>query len=205
MSFLDDNKNVIVTPKLLELLKNPLGADKTIKKCTKKIKQWKRKNGNEKLRASAFTQYSSETQSQLEMKNPNKIKSDGRSKSAKKVLKQWIELSPKLKQEYSKLSKQCPDPILSIYSPHTYFGSISEHVEGLLLNYLRNKTNREDDEELVRKMISAKFVKSLAQPGESVGIVAAQSIGEPSTQMTLNTFHFAGRGEMNVIILKIIH
>jgi len=30
------------------------------------------------------------------------------------------------------------------------------------------------------------------QPGEHVGIIAAQSIGEPSTQMTLNTFHLAG-------------
>jgi DNA-directed RNA polymerase II subunit RPB1 len=34
--------------------------------------------------------------------------------------------------------------------------------------------------------------KSQAQPGEQVGIIAAQSIGEPSTQMTLNTFHLAG-------------
>jgi DNA-directed RNA polymerase I subunit RPA1 len=33
-----------------------------------------------------------------------------------------------------------------------------------------------------------------------VGLLAAQSIGEPSTQMTLNTFHFAGRGEMNVTL-----
>ncbi len=36
------------------------------------------------------------------------------------------------------------------------------------------------------------------QPGESVGLVGAQSIGEPGTQMTLNTFHFAGVSEMNV-------
>lgn len=36
--------------------------------------------------------------------------------------------------------------------------------------------------------------------GEPVGLLAAQSIGEPSTQMTLNTFHFAGRGEMNVTL-----
>jgi DNA-directed RNA polymerase II subunit RPB1 len=34
--------------------------------------------------------------------------------------------------------------------------------------------------------------QSQAQPGEQVGIIAAQSIGEPSTQMTLNTFHLAG-------------
>lgn len=43
-------------------------------------------------------------------------------------------------------------------------------------------------------------MRSLAEPGENVGLLAAQSIGEPSTQMTLNTFHFAGRGEMNVTL-----
>lgn len=44
------------------------------------------------------------------------------------------------------------------------------------------------------------YLKMLAEPGEAVGLLAAQSIGEPSTQMTLNTFHFAGRGEMNVTL-----
>src|SRR3989344_4362476 len=37
-----------------------------------------------------------------------------------------------------------------------------------------------------------------AQPGESVGLISAESIGEPGTQMTLNTFHYAGVAEMNV-------
>lgn len=41
---------------------------------------------------------------------------------------------------------------------------------------------------------------SSCEPGEAVGILAGQSVGEPSTQMTLNTFHFAGRGEMNVTL-----
>ncbi|MGM5482600.1 MAG: DNA-directed RNA polymerase subunit A'' [Nanobdellota archaeon] len=36
------------------------------------------------------------------------------------------------------------------------------------------------------------------QAGEAVGLVSAQSIGEPGTQMTLNTFHFAGVSELNV-------
>lgn len=39
-----------------------------------------------------------------------------------------------------------------------------------------------------------KYARSLAQPGEAVGAIAAQSVGEPSTQMTLNTFHSAGQG-----------
>ena len=37
-------------------------------------------------------------------------------------------------------------------------------------------------------------------PGEAVGAVAAQSIGEPGTQMTLKTFHFAGVASMNVTL-----
>ena len=41
-------------------------------------------------------------------------------------------------------------------------------------------------------LIKQQFYKSIIQPGEMVGPVAAQSIGEPATQMTLNTFHFAG-------------
>ena len=36
------------------------------------------------------------------------------------------------------------------------------------------------------------YKKSIVSPGEMTGIIAAQSIGEPTTQMTLNTFHFAG-------------
>jgi len=38
------------------------------------------------------------------------------------------------------------------------------------------------------------FNKSMVEPGEMVGILAAQSIGEPTTQLTLNTFHFTGIG-----------
>ena len=37
-------------------------------------------------------------------------------------------------------------------------------------------------------------------PGEAVGAVSAQSIGEPGTQMTLKTFHFAGVASMNVTL-----
>ena len=36
------------------------------------------------------------------------------------------------------------------------------------------------------------YKKSIIAPGEMVGMISAQSIGEPTTQMTLNTFHFAG-------------
>jgi DNA-directed RNA polymerase II subunit RPB1 len=44
----------------------------------------------------------------------------------------------------------------------------------------------------LRTRILRKFVKSLVDPGKMIGIEAAQSLGEPTTQMTLNTFHRAG-------------
>lgn len=46
--------------------------------------------------------------------------------------------------------------------------------------------------DMICEMIAEKFNRAIAEPGEMVGIIAAQSIGEPTTQMTLNTFHHAG-------------
>ncbi|MEM3698833.1 MAG: DNA-directed RNA polymerase subunit A'', partial [Archaeoglobaceae archaeon] len=44
------------------------------------------------------------------------------------------------------------------------------------------------------------YLSNLIEPGEAVGIVAAQSIGEPGTQMTMRTFHYAGVAELNVTL-----
>ena len=48
--------------------------------------------------------------------------------------------------------------------------------------------------------IKSKFENSIVNPGEMVGSLAAQSMGEPATQMTLNTFHFAGISAKNVTL-----
>ncbi|OQR92170.1 DNA-directed RNA polymerase II largest subunit [Achlya hypogyna] len=48
--------------------------------------------------------------------------------------------------------------------------------------------------------IKSKFLASLVAAGEMAGVVAAQSIGEPATQMTLNTFHYAGVSAKNVTL-----
>ncbi|KFM27291.1 DNA-directed RNA polymerase I subunit rpa1 [Auxenochlorella protothecoides] len=50
------------------------------------------------------------------------------------------------------------------------------------------------------RLMQLRFQQCQAAPGEAVGVLAAQSVGEPSTQMTLNTFHMAGRGEANVTL-----
>lgn len=48
--------------------------------------------------------------------------------------------------------------------------------------------------------IRRRFDQAIVQPGEMVGAIAAQSIGEPATQMTLNTFHLAGFSGKNVTL-----
>jgi len=54
--------------------------------------------------------------------------------------------------------------------------------------------------------IKMNFIKSIIEPGEMVGIIAAQSVGEPTSQMTLNTKHFAGvagKGTANMGVNRI--
>ncbi len=50
----------------------------------------------------------------------------------------------------------------------------------------------------VAELVLEEYENIQVDAGECVGLVGAQSIGEPGTQMTLNTFHFAGVAEMNV-------
>lgn len=72
----------------------------------------------------------------------------------------------------------------------------------IYLNKVKNKIEEEgfkDDEiDYFIKEIYTNYKRSLVVPGEPVGTVAAQSIGEPGTQMTLRTFHYAGVSEFSV-------
>jgi DNA-directed RNA polymerase subunit A" len=56
-----------------------------------------------------------------------------------------------------------------------------------------------DGAKIVRE-VARRFLRAEVDAHESVGILAAQSIGEPGTQMTLRTFHYAGVAEMNVTL-----
>ncbi len=58
-------------------------------------------------------------------------------------------------------------------------------------------------EDIARKVVERcyqVYLRNLMEPGEAAGIVAAQSIGEPGTQMTMRTFHYAGVAEIDVTL-----
>ncbi len=64
---------------------------------------------------------------------------------------------------------------------------------------LASKLTKEGMEKVGKKGVDL-YNKAKVEPGEAVGIVTSQSIGEPGTQMTLRTFHFAGIRERNVTL-----
>jgi len=87
------------------------------------------------------------------------------------------------------------DPILFSHQVGVDGKCVSERVaKGAQNAYQKDKTLHIIKEKKFSKLVASKYGAALAHPGEMVGCIAAQSVGEPSTQMTLNTFHLAGSG-----------
>ena len=81
---------------------------------------------------------------------------------------------------------------------------VEDQLTPLLVKELKSelakaKLSRESVDHAIRLTLE-NYKRALVEPGEAVGIVAAQSIGEPGTQMTLRTFHYAGVREQNVTL-----
>jgi len=67
------------------------------------------------------------------------------------------------------------------------------------LERVKDKLSEEKLNRIVERVVE-EYEESLVEANEAVGTVAAQSIGEPGTQMTLRTFHYAGVAEFNVTL-----
>ena len=103
------------------------------------------------------------------------------------------------------------DPCLALFDPGSSLGSTSESFATALKTYcdanpdslLKDKKKALEapiSKKTFTTLVNIKYMKSVIEPGEAVGVVAGQSIGEPSTQMTLNTFHLAGHSAKNVTL-----
>ncbi|KAI0965958.1 hypothetical protein F4678DRAFT_450906 [Xylaria arbuscula] len=108
------------------------------------------------------------------------------------------------------------DPIQAELNPNRHAFATSEKFYKNVTDYIKknedglikekgDKTNKPSSTAMVprkyaEKIFHSKYLNSLVEPGEAVGIVAGQSVGEPSTQMTLNTFHLAGHSAKNVTL-----
>ncbi|KAK6188065.1 hypothetical protein SNE40_004329 [Patella caerulea] len=185
---------------------------KHFKQLQKKIKKWKKSNNPEvkKKYDSGFLIFCRKKGDELVTEEDRKsTMKNGRLKASTKLCEEWRNLDENQKEKYMKKASPCPNPVLSEIWPHEDGNVRSERLDYIIDKYYTEQFdhmikelgvsdvyNKDDFEGL----IGSKLQQSYAQPGEAVGLLCAQSIGEPSTQMTLNTFHFAGRGEMNMTL-----
>ena len=81
-----------------------------------------------------------------------------------------------------------------------YGAGFNERVREKLRSILMSREMSARSAEAICARAAQMFEAARIEPGEAVGIVSAQSIGEPGTQMTLRTFHFAGVKEKDVTL-----
>lgn len=79
-------------------------------------------------------------------------------------------------------------------------GAVIKELEGSLLRASKDRAITREELTKIIEGVKQAFLNAMVEPGEAVGTVAAQSIGEPGTQMTLRTFHYAGVAELNVTL-----
>ncbi|CAB3992022.1 DNA-directed RNA polymerase I subunit RPA1, partial [Paramuricea clavata] len=181
-------------------------------KAQRKLDRWIRKNGHspceKQPRVSSLSCFIEETNFDETLNSSEERTIWSVNKS---VIDAWRSAPPQNREKYKQRLSRGPDPVLSKMSPACHVGAVSEKFHSSLMKYITTNPDNcltDQPDEYMTKLSAEKFqilmhlkaLRSLAEPGEGVGLLAAQSIGEPSTQMTLNTFHFAGRGEMNVTL-----
>uniref|UniRef100_A0A1A9WT12 DNA-directed RNA polymerase subunit n=1 Tax=Glossina brevipalpis TaxID=37001 RepID=A0A1A9WT12_9MUSC len=87
----------------------------------------------------------------------------------------------------------------------SFIDSVTEKIKQIQEKYAKHHKLGHEIERLTEgqirtfmRWVNDKYNRAVTEPGTAVGAVAAQSIGEPGTQMTLKTFHFAGVASMNI-------
>ena len=134
---------------------------------------------------------------------------------AQKLFENKDEILKQMKAAIKSSKSRIPlNPVENDVNPANYAFATSEKFYTKMMDYLKTnkhgliKDKKAEDKtgkgkisrKNAEKVLAAKYVRSLVEPGEAVGIVAGQSVGEPSTQMTLNTFHLAGHSAKNVTL-----
>jgi len=204
LGFLSDNIDCVLNEGDIKRSKSVTDHE-AVRKAKKSIRKWNKSNKAGERRG-AFLSFSKSVPVDVEGYD---VKRSGgneggflhsRAKSSCILLDTWNKLDKSAKKDFVKKSLPCPAPLASILPSNSHFGSLTEKMEARIEEFAAKDHGKKFDKEKFREMMYLKNQLACVPAGEPVGILAAQSIGEPSTQMTLNTFHFAGRGEMNVTL-----
>jgi DNA-directed RNA polymerase subunit A" len=125
---------------------------------------------------------------------PSRKRAPPKRKSKKEAMQYAAPGADKIIHETTPCEKQIREELQLIHAwlPDLIVWKVADKVHDMSLPL---KTIKKILEETVKK-----FKVHGVDPAESAGIIAAQSIGEPGTQMTMRTFHYAGVAEINVTL-----
>lgn len=184
--------------------KSPSMTKKTVQKkpVKKETKKQADKKVNEKKTSTKKTEKKAPAKKttpkkkvvkKVEKKTKQKTKS---SKKSKKEEKEKIMVAePKeaeVSPEYIKLKKEIEKHLGDKFLPLSVINEIIEKISN-------DKSLKSNLKEIIKRALD-EYNKNQIDPSEACGIVGAQSIGEPGTQMTMRTFHYAGVAEINVTL-----
>ena len=153
--------------------------EKPEKKVTKKIEKKRTTKKIVKTKAK-------KTVEKTEKQEPAKKKTTEVKEVVKKPKKpEEPEKNKKIRSEINKILKnRCLPPSI---------------IDKIILKVVNDEKLKSKLNEIIAKVLE-EYEKNLIDPSEACGIIGAQSIGEPGTQMTMRTFHYAGVAEINVTL-----
>ena len=133
-----------------------------------------------------------ETGKKPRKKEEKKVKEETTVKTSK-VKKEVISLEAiDEPEEYKKIRSEINKILKDKFLPQSIVDKIITKVSG-------DKELKSKLQEILSRAIE-EYEKNFIDPSEACGIIGAQSIGEPGTQMTMRTFHYAGVAEINVTL-----
>ena len=172
-------------PKKSEEKTNKKTKEKPEKKVKKETKKTEKKEKKPAVKKTGKTK-AKKTVEKTEKQEPVKKKTA----EVKEVVKK-----PKKPKEPEKLIKMRSE-INNILKNRFLPPSI---IDKIILKVVDDEKLKSKLNEIIAKVLE-EYEKNLIDPSEACGIIGAQSIGEPGTQMTMRTFHYAGVAEINVTL-----
>ncbi len=91
-------------------------------------------------------------------------------------------------------------PLAEKYDKKVEASDLPQKTKDQLRKFLDEKTITDAQFKQILDRVTKEYASTRIEACEAVGVIAAQSIGEPGTQMTMRTFHYAGVAEINVTL-----
>ncbi|MFO7676817.1 MAG: DNA-directed RNA polymerase subunit A'' [Thermoplasmatota archaeon] len=185
-------------------IKETVAAKKTVK--SRETTDTKKQKSIKKTKKEKTSKPLEEISTEPTIKNNKKQTKKSKQKTGKKTAKKKTEKTepekvvkvpaPIKKDEESKEHKKIRDKINTILKNQFLPRSIIDHLTDRIL---KDKSLESKIPLIIEKSLK-EYSKNCIDPTEACGMVGAQSIGEPGTQMTMRTFHYAGVAEINVTL-----